>query len=288
MGKKEPEFEGKFTGVFVDDEDLVRTGRAWMEVTSGNGVVHIPLSEEHHKLREQVRADAESAASNRKAVDESLRVIKAAESTVLPAAELARESRQHAEASADRADESEKAAAVSQRGSSEILSRVQESQNAVKASEGAAGSSAREASRSEKAAGEYAAQAEASAGDAAEAQKAAERARDTAQKSEQAAGEHVKTSAQAAEQAATYVQGAKAAAEQAQGLMDSVAWEGDRLTVNGQKSGHLTGPKGDTGPKGADGVVTFEALTQQQKESLRGPAGPRGEKALPVILAPQV
>lgn len=76
MGKKEPEFEGKFTGVFVDDEDLVRTGRAWMEVTSGNGVVHIPLSEEHHKLREQVRADAESAASNRKAVDESLRVIK--------------------------------------------------------------------------------------------------------------------------------------------------------------------------------------------------------------------
>nr|DAZ33787.1 MAG TPA: hyaluronidase [Caudoviricetes sp.] len=40
-----------------------------------------------------------------------------------------------------------------------------------------------------------------------------------------------------------------------------------------------TGPKGDrgdVGPKGADGVMRFEALTSQQKESLRGPQGPRG------------
>ena len=40
-----------------------------------------------------------------------------------------------------------------------------------------------------------------------------------------------------------------------------------------------TGPKGDrgdTGPKGADGVMRFEALTSEQRESLRGPQGPRG------------
>lgn len=47
---------------------------------------------------------------------------------------------------------------------------------------------------------------------------------------------------------------------------------------------YLTGPKGDrgetgpVGPKGADGVVRFEALTNQQRESLRGPQGVQGER----------
>lgn len=42
-----------------------------------------------------------------------------------------------------------------------------------------------------------------------------------------------------------------------------------------------TGPKGDrgdTGPKGADGVMRFEALTSEQRESLRGPQGLTGER----------
>lgn len=44
------------------------------------------------------------------------------------------------------------------------------------------------------------------------------------------------------------------------------------------------GPKGDTGatgpqgPKGADGTMTFEDLTEAQKESLRGETGPAGPK----------
>ena len=44
------------------------------------------------------------------------------------------------------------------------------------------------------------------------------------------------------------------------------------------------GPKGDTGatgpqgPKGADGTLTFEALTEEQKKSLRGETGPAGPK----------
>ena len=43
---------------------------------------------------------------------------------------------------------------------------------------------------------------------------------------------------------------------------------------------YLTGPKGDrgeTGPRGADGVMRFEALTSEQRESLRGPQGSTGQ-----------
>lgn len=45
---------------------------------------------------------------------------------------------------------------------------------------------------------------------------------------------------------------------------------------------YLTGPKGDRGergeqgPKGADGVLRFEDLTIQQRETLRGAQGPIG------------
>ena len=45
---------------------------------------------------------------------------------------------------------------------------------------------------------------------------------------------------------------------------------------------YLTGPKGDRGergeqgPKGADGVLRFEDLTSQQRETLKGAQGPTG------------
>ena len=41
-----------------------------------------------------------------------------------------------------------------------------------------------------------------------------------------------------------------------------------------------TGPQGPQGPKGADGTMTFEELTEEQKESLRGPQGIQGEQGL--------
>ena len=47
---------------------------------------------------------------------------------------------------------------------------------------------------------------------------------------------------------------------------------------------YLTGPKGDRGergetvPRGADGVMRFENLTSQQREGLRGPQGVQGER----------
>lgn len=41
------------------------------------------------------------------------------------------------------------------------------------------------------------------------------------------------------------------------------------------------GPAGPQGPKGADGTMTFEDLTEEQKESLRGETGPAGAKGEP-------
>lgn len=211
MGIEEPAFEGKFTGVFVDDDNLVRTGRAWMEVTSGNGVVHIPLSAEHHRLREQVQRDAQAVAEGKAAFDETLRKVKAAESTTLPAAEAAKKSQLAAESSAGKAARSESAAAQSQREASGSAEQSKMSQEAAKRSADAASQASQQAAQSEKAAGEHASIAEGHADKAGAAQRAAEAARDTALASERAVGEHVKTAAKSVEQAAIHEQGAMAA-----------------------------------------------------------------------------
>ncbi|QRP60882.1 collagen-like triple helix repeat-containing protein [Corynebacterium minutissimum] len=81
------------------------------------------------------------------------------------------------------------------------------------------------------------------------------------------------------------------AASRAEKMAASTSWNNDVLTVNGQSSPPLTGPKGDRGPKGppgdkgdrgdkgdkgedgVDGTVKFEELTEQQLEALRGAAG---------------
>ncbi|CAB0722500.1 hypothetical protein FRC0086_00698 [Corynebacterium diphtheriae] len=211
MGIEEPAFEGKFTGVFVDDEDLVRTGRAWMEVTSGNGVVHIPLSAEHHRLREQVQRDAQAVAEGKAAFDETLRKVQEAESATLPAAEAAKKSQQAAESAAGKAAHSESAAAQSQREASGSAEQSKMSQEAAKRSADAAGESANRAAQSEKTAGEHASKAEGHSGEASAARKAAETACDKALASERAAGEYAKTAAHSVEQAAIHEQAAKTA-----------------------------------------------------------------------------
>lgn len=56
---------------------------------------------------------------------------------------------------------------------------------------------------------------------------------------------------------------------------------------------YLTGPKGDRGergeqgPKGADGVMRFEELTTQQRESLKGAQGPVGPAGPIGLTGPQ-
>lgn len=41
------------------------------------------------------------------------------------------------------------------------------------------------------------------------------------------------------------------------------------------------GPVGPQGPKGADGTMSFEDLTEEQRESLRGPIGETGPQGEP-------
>ena len=56
---------------------------------------------------------------------------------------------------------------------------------------------------------------------------------------------------------------------------------------------YLTGPKGDRGergeqgPKGSDGVMRFEELTSQQRESLKGAQGPVGPVGPPGPMGPE-
>lgn len=55
-----------------------------------------------------------------------------------------------------------------------------------------------------------------------------------------------------------------------QGIQGEVGPKGDTGPQGPQ------GPEGPEGPKGADGTVSFNDLTDEQKESLRGPQGPMG------------
>lgn len=48
-----------------------------------------------------------------------------------------------------------------------------------------------------------------------------------------------------------------------------------------------TGPQGPQGEKGADGTISFEDLTEEQKESLKGDPGPQGPQGEPGVTGPQ-
>ncbi|MBG9276201.1 hypothetical protein I4J10_03075 [Corynebacterium diphtheriae bv. mitis] len=298
MRIEEPAFEGKFTGVFVDDEDLVRTGRAWMEVTSGNGVVHIPLSAEHHRLREQVQRDAQAVAEGKAAFDETLRKVQEAESATLPAAEAAKKSQQAAESAAGKAARSESAAAQSQREASGSAGQSKMLQEAAKRSEAAAGESANRAAQSEKTAGEQASKADERAGEASAAQAAAEAARDKALTSEQAAGEHAKTAAQSVEQAAIHEQaakvaqsgvtdalnGAKSARTGAEKARDEARQAAESATVgikpdSVQKSMLAVGLRGEIDAKADQSTVTEELAKKADKATVEKQLGEKANSA---------
>ena len=57
--------------------------------------------------------------------------------------------------------------------------------------------------------------------------------------------------------------------------------KGETGAIGPQGSRGETGATGPQGPKGKDGEVTFESLTDEQKESLRGEPGAKGEKGEP-------
>ena len=64
--------------------------------------------------------------------------------------------------------------------------------------------------------------------------------------SERSAADSASAAASSASQAAGSATSAKQEADRAGSIADSTSWDGDRLTVNGQTSPPLTGPKGDS------------------------------------------
>ena len=51
----ERDFSAKLAGKFVDDDDLIRTGRAWVEI-DGSGFLHIPVPKETGEVVEAIEA----------------------------------------------------------------------------------------------------------------------------------------------------------------------------------------------------------------------------------------
>lgn len=156
--------------------------------------------------------------------------------------------------------------AADRRAAASSASQAKSSASAAKTSETNAVSAANRASSSESSAKASENRARSLAGEArVYAQQAGEMERSVSVLEKEA--RNSATSAKASEDAA------KGHADRAGRIADSTSWSGDKLTVNGKTSPSLTGPKGDRGPKGQDGEVKFESLTQAQKETLRGPAG---------------
>ncbi|MGJ4089637.1 hypothetical protein [Corynebacterium macclintockiae] len=56
---------------------------------------------------------------------------------------------------------------------------------------------------------------------------------------------------------------AKADADRAEGVVDSVRWDDDKLTVAGKTSPSLRGEKGDKGEPGESGASTWDAITDK-------------------------
>ncbi|WP_408927023.1 polysaccharide deacetylase family protein [Corynebacterium marquesiae] len=59
----ERNFSAQLAGKFVDDDDLIRTGRAWVEI-DGSGFLHIPVPKETGEVVEAIEAQSEKVAKD--------------------------------------------------------------------------------------------------------------------------------------------------------------------------------------------------------------------------------
>ena len=135
----------------------------------------------------------------------------------------AKESAQTATTQASSAEDSASAAKSSAMAAAASESGAKASASAAESSATAASSSVSQAAESEQTAGKFATQ---------------ESAANRSESSADAAASSESSAAGSAEEA-------KSHADRAANVADSTSWEGDRLTVNGQTSPPLTGPKGD-------------------------------------------
>nr|DAQ14501.1 MAG TPA: PROTEIN (MANNOSE-BINDING PROTEIN A), HOST DEFENSE, METALLOPROTEIN, SUGAR.9A [Caudoviricetes sp.] len=266
------EISGSLKGRFVDDDDIVRTGRAMIEV-DGWDFLHIPIPVGlSGKLKSfesamdsrlvKSRKDAEAAASSAGEAADS--------------AEEARGSASAAEASAGRASGSESAAAESEstaqghaktaeghanaaqeqvsvaRGQAESASAsAEEARGHATTAEGHASRAQQSAEESSRAAD----RAEGARGEARAAWDGAKEARDAAEGHASTAEGHATAAASSAGDAQGAAGRADESAQQVREIAESTHWDGDQVTVNGKQSPHLRGPQGERGRQGPPGTV---------------------------------
>ena len=206
------DFSASLTGRFVDDDDIVRTGRAMIEI-DGFDMLHLPVPTGTVDAIQVLDQDLKSYSVSAK---ESASVASAAQ-------KAAKASETSARGSASSAASSASAASRDATASSDGASRAEVSASAAKQSETNAEDAARRASNSATSAN-----------------------RSSVWVSN--AGQRAEKSASAA---AGSAESAKADADRAANVANSTSWNGDKLTVNGKTSPSLTGPKGDRGTSGA-------------------------------------
>lgn len=266
------EISGSLKGRFVDDDDIVRTGRAMIEI-NGWDFLHVPIpvglsvklksfeSAMDSRLVKS-REDAEAAASSAGEAADS--------------AEEARGSASAAEASAGRASGSESAAAESESAAQGHASTAEMhvvsaqrhekqaesySQHAQQMSEDAgtfssnASGYASAAQSSAEESGRSADRAEGARGEARAAWGGAKEARDAAEGHASTAEGHANAASSSASDAEGAAGRADTSAQQVREIAESTRWDGDQVTINGKQSPHLTGPQGERGPQGPPGTV---------------------------------
>ena len=190
-----------------------------------------------------------------------------------------------AETAAGNAKQSESSAASSASGAKSSASAAAASAKKVAGSESTAARYATEAKSSASLAEKAAGNAKESESSAASSARAAKSDANLAAESQYKTAGLYQDARNSAAAAAGSASSAKSDADRAARIADSTSWDGDKLTVNGQTSPSLRGPKGDPGDKGEPGKdgkpFTFNDLTEQQRESLRGEPGRKGDKGDP-------
>ena len=190
----------------------------------------------------QISAVKLAAREARKAADEAGRIASAFRGAeqLEGWAESASESAAAALRSAGEAAGSAEAAAGSASEAAVSAGEAADSAGVATERAGAAGDSAASAAGSAESAGVAAGRAESSAAAAAA--------------SESAAGAAATSAGRSATEASAH-------ADRAEGIVDSVSWDDDRLTVAGKTSPSLRGPKGDRGAPGEAGASTWDAIS---------------------------
>ena len=249
------EFSAKLTGRFVDDDDIVRTGRAMLEI-DGFNMLHLPIPDGY---KEQIDGIFASATGEAEAAKKYAAAAGGSATSANKSAAAASSSAKDAKSAADGVVASAAEAKASASGAASSASGAASSAAEAKKSATAAQGSATASQKS----------AEASKADAGRSASSSQSAASSASKAASSASDANKS----AEESAASARNASVSAERAATIASSTSWDGDKLTVNGQTSPSLTGPKGDKGEPGQDGSVVFEELTEEQKDLLRGPAG---------------